>query len=950
MWRESEFRGPAAAPRGDWGDHGRFLKDLLSVFTPETLLDLSSDGSGEQVVRSIMPTIDVLVAEPGSQADLVLVDQVAPDPKAVADGGIALVSRWQPGQRCSEPHSVLANDLAVIVPQAGPRWEWLLGDDFARWSVIYRTTGNDDEREFLQRQTTELYEALQSQTEMVEAAQRELLQARDEVQQLLPLELSPKAQLRALSRSVPVSVRKRLASYRWERTRKRVSRRDPGLARLKKVALRELLDRNYDQQWTGTHLDEYVEAGLTTGAPVSARHADMLDGRNEVASTGSAVYAPSTLVTTAGRSSGTVAELVSAARPELITVDLWDTLIVRRRPADAAKLATARRMVLIPAPGGRVTGIDAFEAMSIRVAVEARLAAADPGQEYELTDVLVHTLQELWQTSTERVTGLAEQLAGAEVSDEIAWTQARDDVAALAGAPSMAIASDFYMRTGQLAQIVHAAAPQWRDVPVYVSVDRKCSKRLGGGLLDLIRRDYHVTPQEHLHIGDNVHSDVDVQVAAGGMALLVQRRDEFPAPGEFSASDLPGCSAALRRELTAFDHDHPTQDQHALAGRAASPLAVAVVARGLEQAYRAGVDRVHYVSREGIFLAQVHELVEPLLRPPGAAAVSAVHLALSRRATFGASLEAPFRFSLQRMWSMYASQSVRAMLISIGVDPLDFGAAMKRAGLTPDEVLADARKDRRVEAFLADPEVEARIHDHVERSRSLLRQYVTSRTTLHEPFIVVDIGWRGTIQDNLVRALGIRSSIGVYLGLFPFLNAQPVGSVKIGVAFDGNLGEDFEFSDPPAVLERPWTPDVGSTVGFREEDGTVVPILDKESGHVSAGIAAFQAGTLEVAALVARWMDGFGLTTQALRPEMATWARQLWQNPLPGLADIWFGSDHDDSFGALNLTNFAKQTPSAQWLDGNLYAHVKAGMAASGWPDGYRVWRPVRSIIELADL
>ncbi len=952
MWGESVI-SMASIPLPDsdeagWWAHRRFLTDLFVLQVPDTLLDLSAGGVGQQVVNDLVPTVRPVPHKAGMQADLVLTDHEIPDPDCVAQGGIAIVRDWPRDQPSSLPHTVLARGLGVVVPHGEAGWGWLLSVDFARWSVVYTVESGDEVRR-LRHQALELNDALKEQTRRVEVAERELLRARDEMQQLLPLEVSPKAQLRALSRSVPFSVRRRLTTFRRQPTPKATRRRDHALAALKKTSLSTLLDRHYDPQWTGMTRGEYMEKGLPDGLAVNSAHADRLDPHDDAVDSPTQLWGPIHLVTSSGRTAGSIPELVAMADPRLVTVDVWDTLVARRRPADAAKLATARRMTLIPAPGGRTTDSDPFDVLALRVAVEARLAAADPVQEYELTHVVRETLRDLWG-DVPQVPEVAEQLAEAEVADEIAWTEARDDVAALADMPRLAIASDFYMRTEELARVIRSAAPDWKDVPVYVSVDRHASKRLGGGLLDLIRRDFNVAPQEHLHIGDNVHSDVDVQVAAGGSAIQVQPATEFPAPGEFSTSDLAACSAHLRRALAEYDKGHPTDDQHELAGRAVSPLAVALVARALEQAYRAGVDRVHYVSREGIFLAEVHRLVEPLLRPPGVAAVAPIHLALSRRATFGASLQAPFRFSLQRMWSMYARQSVKALLVSIGLDPLDFEPAVRRAGLELDEIVGDARRDQRVAAFLEDPDVEARISVHVESSRSLLRRYVTSRTSLQEPFILVDIGWRGTIQDNVVRALGIRSSIGVYLGLYPFLNAQPVGSAKIGAAFDGNLGEDFEFSDPPAVLERPWTPDLPSTVGFREADGEVEPVLDKEPGFVSPGIARFQSGTLAVAPLVAEWMDGFGLTAEVLRPEIYAWARELWSNPLPGLADIWFASDHDDSFGALNVTSFGKEMPSPEWLEGDLYQHVKAGMAASSWPEGYRAWLPVRSIVELANL
>lgn len=939
MWRLASVSS-APAPPLLWEGHRRFLSDLFSVRQPETAVDLTH-GVAAALVRELVPTVDLQTAGSGP-VDLVLAERSLPHDVDVAEGGLVLVNGWSAGQTCGHPFAVLASGLGVVAPSGDHPWQWLLSGMFVDWSAVYCSTDvTSDER------VRNLREALEVQETRITALERELLAARDQVQQLLPLEVSPKAQLRGLTRTVPVSVRKRLGRRRRADARERAVR-GVDLRHLRRVSLAELLRTHLDTDFTGCSLEEYVAHGLRKGEPVNEAHAlwlrkDMprLNAREPQAKA-------STLVRGTSRSTGSLAELLVQAGPKLISVDVWDTLIVRDRPADSAKLATARRMVLNPAVAEPAQTQDPFEAMAVRVAIEARLAATDPAQEYELAVVLRETLHEMVDLPDAEASALVERLVSAEIADEIVWSHARPDVEAVAGWGDVVVASDFYMTAVQLQEILGAVSPDWKGLPTFVSVDRGCSKRLNGGLLHLIRGELGVAPSDHVHIGDNAHSDVAVQVAAGGMAIHVRSGDDFPRPGEFGVADVATCSAFLQRDLRLTDPQDPAVDPHELAGRVAAPLAVVHVARAIEEAYALGLDRVHYVSREGIFSSAVHEAVEPVLRPPGVRPVEAVHLSLSRRATFGASLQAPFRASLQRMWSMYAQQSVRAMLISIGVDPEQFVDDAAAVGLSLDEVVADARRDSRVERLLADPGVEARIEAHVHEARSLLRRYVLSRTTIDRPFIMADIGWRGTIQDNLVRALGIRQSVGVYLGLFPFLNAQPPGTRKIGVAFDANLGEDYQFADPPGVLERPWTPDVPSTIGFEEVDGVVVPLHDKESGHVSSGIAAFQRGALSAASGVAEWMVGFGFTASVLHDEAGRWARELWESPPEGLADIWFASEHDDSFGALNSTSFGKDAPGPDWLRGSLHDHVKRGAEGSGWPAGYLAWRPVRSLIELA--
>lgn len=529
----------------DWYSYRRFFSDLFAVAVPETVHDLTG-GPALDLLRGLA---DVRPAGSHEAADLVVAQALVPDPGLMSEEGLMVVAR------CPEvpaiPHVVLANGLTVL---AHGDWDWLLSQAMVRWSAGYAFTAADDEHDYLRGRVHDLDEAIKGQEQRIELLESQLLKARDEVARLLPLEVSPKAQVNALRRSIPVSVRKRIPRRRQaapadtqSAARSRIAEE---LKMLKGRRLHALL-ADYDEHWTGRSVRDYIESGIRRGAAINEEHATAIAAVPS-APPPALVWGDSTLRGPDGavKSAG-IAELVAAVNPELLTIDVWDTLVVRDRPADAAKLATARRMVL--RPGVRLE--DPFAAMALRVGVEAQLAAEDPMQEYELTDVLRRTAAELGIGDD----ALVARLVSAEIADEVAFSRAREDVAALEH-PRRVIASDFYMIEDDLGSVVRGVAPSFAEVPVYVSVQRRASKRLGGALLDLIRADFGTEPSAHLHIGDNVHSDVDVQVAAGGHAIHVQRLDRFPGPGEFGRDDLPACSAHLRSLLAGYDAAHPARD------------------------------------------------------------------------------------------------------------------------------------------------------------------------------------------------------------------------------------------------------------------------------------------------------------------------------------------------------------------------------------------------------
>jgi hypothetical protein len=306
------------------------------------------------------------------------------------------------------------------------------------------------------------------------------------------------------------------------------------------------------------------------------------------------------------------------------------------------------------------------------------------------------------------------------------------------------------------------------------------------------------------------------------------------------------------------------------------------------------------------------------------------------------------------MWSQYADQSPRALFASLGV-PIDapLEAAIAEVGLSVDGVVAHVASDERVAALLDRPEV----HDHVARTlaeqRRALDAYLRQEMDLRErDVLVVDIGWRGTIQDNLARVMPDHRLHGLYLGLFPMLNPQPPNVTKRGVAFDANAGDPFVHVSPPAAIESPLTQDIPSPVGYAvREDGRVTVTHEHEGPRARPEIEAFQAGVLATAPRLVDWMVVNGLTTPMLRRELGEMVSEYYGRPEGGVADIWFGSTHDDTFGALNVSPFEKAPPPRSVLSSVANADVVPDEARrSNWVPGYRAWLAVRALEVLGEM
>ena len=128
-------------------------------------------------------------------------------------------------------------------------------------------------------------------------------------------------------------------------------------------------------------------------------------------------------------------------------------------------------------------------------------------------------------------------------------------------------------------------------------------------------------------------------------------------------------------------------------------------------------------------------------------------------------------------------------------------------------------------------------------------------------------------------------------------------------------------------------------------------VHEHEGPRARAEIDAFQAGVLAAAPRLADWMVVNGLTARMLRRELGEMVSEYYGRPEGGVADIWFGSTHDDTFGALNVSPFEKDPPPRSVLSRVATADVVPDEARrSNWVPGYRAWLAVRALEVLREM
>jgi HAD superfamily hydrolase (TIGR01549 family) len=639
--------------------------------------------------------------------------------------------------------------------------------------------------------------------------------------------------------------------------------------------------------------------------------------------------------------------------PTVLSLDIWDTVLRRHCHPDAIKLHTAQAMIALAGDRLDARWHDAWDLFAQRREIEAEIGrecqAAGGDDEYEIADVLQRQLERCLHDAA-LAAELAERLVELEIRQELAVTYADPQLLRLIAdkKPARLIAvSDFYMTEARLRRLLAAKAPELAFERVFVSCDHRLNKR-SGRLFRHITEELGVAAQAILHVGDNAAVDVERARACGLNALHFVHEDEE------RLRDANNRSFSRRQERR-HDRDELEAVVRPLLRPEDGRVATALYNLGVRQApvfagfaafiqaetLRRGADSAFFMTREGVFFKAVYDALQTV--PPFDRHATGSHLLeVSRIATFVGSLRGLDADELMRIWSLYSRQSVRALLRTLDLDAAPFAEVAHRHGLELDEVVTYPWQDARMRGLLADPAFRDPILRHRDERRDLLRDYLGQQGFLGDgPRMVVDIGWRGSIQDNLALLLPETPMHGLYLGLQPFLNEQPANATKRGFLVDANVDEPARARLVRHVRPIEMMCNVlgGSVTGYRRLDAGIEALRlshrNEDEVH-ERFITHFHAGILAATPAAAAWIGTHAMTPRELSDLAHESMRDLLFDPPHGLMAAFFSLEHNESFGVGGFYRPKADLPLVDCLLGLVLRpprqRVLAHLTEIGWP------------------
>lgn len=631
---------------------------------------------------------------------------------------------------------------------------------------------------------------------------------------------------------------------------------------------------------------------------------------------------------------------------KVISLDIWDTVLRRRCHPDEIKLSTARFLLLSYYEKLKMDVREVDKLIRARIESE-RLIAEEQGQEgdgeYEIRDVFARMLSALLIDEKE-VESIVDSLYRYELEKEVEMCYLDPEIVSVISRYSferLGYISDFYAGHDFIDELLNRKGFPFSLAFRCVSCDYKLNKR-SGRLFQAALKEYNISPSELLHIGDNAYSDVKQPQTLGIHTLHYLPADENSRRREreecYSISD----GHNIEKILSSF---YPRENMNT-----ASELALFFtdfIVWIIEDCMRRGIRKIFYFTREGEFFIQLHDIAAKSGMFPQDKLPEPTVLEVSRVATFAASLREVSLQEMMRIWNQYSIQSMQAFGKSLGLENTEFLLWLNKYGVSLNEIITYPWQDERIQRMFADDGFKNYFSKHIAQKKKLLEAYLMNKgidRNCPEHIAIVDIGWRGSIQDNICYVLPDHKIIGYYLALENFLNEQPINSEKLGFL---NCIQNYRYLlRIVAPIEMLCNSPNGSTVGYEYTDEGCKAIRKKEEAEdriFERYTSEMQKEILKDEIKILEIMNCHSLMAEELREPVCKCFAKVLLEPQKHkkLVKAFFQLKHNEEFGVgafvdkhthLRLDLFAK----ALFGRKGLY-RLNEYLCSTSWPQGYLV-------------
>lgn len=385
------------------------------------------------------------------------------------------------------------------------------------------------------------------------------------------------------------------------------------------------------------------------------------------------------------------------------------------------------------------------------------------------------------------------------------------------------IISDFYAGIELFEKIVKRFGIEHFITNIYISSEIGLRK-MTGNLYKFVCKDLNINVCQMLMIGDNKKADYEVPKSLGVDVLWKPYTDNNSMPIKY-------------KELEQFCI------REAFSNPIISPLSGYVpeilysISMLHAELVRNDVTTVFFFSREGQFMKKLFDYYLSAIKEKN---IRTEYLYISRKAMLLPALTTIDQENFNYIFRQFKKISLKDFLQTLSFSELEISIVTDSIRINKDEIITDKDND----LILGKLKIAAKFVELYNEKRSKQKEYFINYiesfgniTDRQNTINIVDIGWKGTIQDCFQATVGSKYRVrGFYLGILGKEFGIKELDKKKGLLFVdtpricnnfGLLSRTYMF------YERIFVADHGPVIGYKCNDNVVSAVIDERKEELA---------------------------------------------------------------------------------------------------------------------
>lgn len=240
--------------------------------------------------------------------------------------------------------------------------------------------------------------------------------------------------------------------------------------------------------------------------------------------------------------------------------------------------------------------------------------------------------------------------------------------------------------------------------------------------------------------------------------------------------------------------------------------------------------RVFFLAREGHFLIKLFNEFQK----NKSVKIDAVYLYTSRKATVLSALCGRNEKDFAPIFKSYKDLDIVSFLKNLSFSENEINSIKSELSFDCEKVIYNLKDSDEFNMLLNNKTFCKLIEEKCQEQKSIFKDYIMELgAESDEDIVLVDVGWKGTIQDNIYQSWDGKCKVrGLYFGFENKTDFENGNNIKEGLIFSKypEFSEYYSIWDfETHLIEQMLAAPHGSTAGYRRTETEIEPVLEQYS-------------------------------------------------------------------------------------------------------------------------